>query len=638
MYNDFLGLTIPVPRHFLADSTTAARTAFRSIDELTGEIDHSLLPCAHSALLIRSKRRGWDSNPGYAHAYNGFRDRRFRPLSHLSDQKRRAGRTPQPAEPQCNKTRSDVKQIYFTSASGSTDTTTTSYHISKPDTNHSRLKPTLPHSDNENTGIFVSDTNSRLDRTPSKKKTALIASFAMGKNNSVTVYALKITVPYLIASGLWIIFSDRFLAGVAPDIESLTALQTYKGWFYISMSALLVYLIARRYLREIQQTSASLQHSQFAHSETQRVMATLHANLPGFAYRCSGDNNYTLHFVSDSCHTVTGYSRDELISGNTTLHRDIVLPEDRDAVRMSIDRAVSASTPYQIEYRIRHKDGSVRWIWEQGCGVFTPDGNLSGLEGYVNDISENKHLQEQLRASERLEHIGQAASTIIHDLKNPMQVILGHVELLRLERDKSDTERYLNTIENQVQTMLSMSRELLDYARGEITFVFTPTNVREMLQLLVDTYQPTFRQRGVALSFTWRQDPDISPSIELDRDRIARALMNLIGNAREALKDRGQIRIRALATQEAVKIEIQDNGPGIPEHIQNRLFEAFVTHGKSGGTGLGLAIARKIVESHHGDIACSSQPGAGTTFTITLPRTRASVSTRLLAATQAVSQ
>ncbi|MDX9858269.1 MAG: PAS domain-containing sensor histidine kinase [candidate division Zixibacteria bacterium] len=457
----------------------------------------------------------------------------------------------------------------------------------------------------------------------------------MQKDKSVNRYALKITLPYLVASGLWIIFSDRFIAGLADDIQNLTALQTYKGWFFITMSALMVYLISRRYLERIRQTATSLQESRVVLSETQRVMATLHANLPGFAYRCSADCDRVIHFVSNSCLAVTGYTSDQLVGG-LTLHRHLILPGDRDMVNEAIESSVAHAAPYQLEYRIRHEDASVRWIWEQGCGVFSADGTLVALEGYVSDISEQKHLQEQLRNAERLEHIGQAASTIIHDLKNPMQVILGHVELLRLERDKADTDRYLDTIEHQVQTMLSMSRELLDYARGEISFVFTPINVRDMLERLVETYRPTFSQLGIGLSFTWRQETDTSPVLDLDGERMGRALMNLIGNARDALKDQGQIRVRAWAAPESLSIEIQDDGPGIPSHIRDRLFEAFVTHGKSGGTGLGLAIARKIVESHHGKITCSSAPGSGTTFTIILPRTRTSASSRLLEAADAV--
>jgi signal transduction histidine kinase len=172
--------------------------------------------------------------------------------------------------------------------------------------------------------------------------------------------------------------------------------------------------------------------------------------------------------------------------------------------------------------------------------------------------------------------------------------------------------------------MLSMSREILDYARGEISLALSTVNVWDFLQQLVDTYQPTFRQAGIGLSFTWRQDTEASPETELDPDRMRRALMNLIGNAKEAIKGEGQIRLRSWTTTEDICIEIQDDGPGIPATIENDIFNAFVTHGKSGGTGLGLAITKKIVESHQGTISFSSEPGVGTTFTITLPRKQAS--------------
>lgn len=442
----------------------------------------------------------------------------------------------------------------------------------------------------------------------------------MGKPNAVTGYALKITIPYLLVSFLWIVFSDRFVEGIAIDKVALSTMQTYKGWFFITMSALLVFAISLRYLKELQQAGQSLKQSQEVLSETQRVMATLYANLPGFAYRRQLDRDWHMQFVSDGCFDTVGYTRHELMGGEVSSYADLIVDGDRQRVGDAIEAAVADGSTYQVEYRVRHRDGSVRWVWEQGCGVYGERGALLALEGFITDISEKKRLQEQLQVSARLEHIGQAASTIIHDLKNQMQVILGNVELLRLQPIPPKSSRHLDVIENQVEVMLSCSREMLDYARGENSLKFTPVDTRALLRLLVDTYGPEFAKHSIDLTLELREESDVSVMFDLDHDRIARALINLIVNARDALKNGGEIALRAHVERHKITIEIQDNGPGIPEEIQGRLFDAFVTHGKTGGTGLGLAIVRKIVESHGGSIGYHSALGAGTTFVVVLPR------------------
>ena len=107
----------------------------------------------------------------------------------------------------------------------------------------------------------------------------------------------------------------------------------------------------------------------------------------------------------------------------------------------------------------------------------------------------------------------------------------------------------------------------------------------------------------------------------MDGSRFRRVIDNILNNAREALKPGQSVTVRWSVDSKAVAIEIEDNGPGIPESICATIFEPFVTSGKESGTGLGLAIARKIVEDHGGAISVESQSGVGTRFMITLPST-----------------
>gem|GEM_PF-3250197 len=433
-------------------------------------------------------------------------------------------------------------------------------------------------------------------------------------------YAVRISLAYALLGGLWIIVTDRLAVSIANDIESLMAFQTYKGWLFVALSTVLVFSVTRHYMKSFASTAEQLAESRHALTESQRAMLTLLGNVPGMVYRCKNDPFWSMEFVSGACKQLTGYCADDIVGNATLSYADLILPEDRDLVWRAVQRGVDTHQAYQMTYRVRARDGSVKWVWEQGCGVYTDSGELAALEGYIFDITEKVRLEDRLKEAERLRHVGQAASTIIHDLKNPMHVVMGYLELLK-GRAQSDRDiRQFEIIETQMESMLSMSKELLDYARGEIILEAEECDISAFLVELVETYRPTFEKAGISLSYTERLDPGCDPNLRLDRQRLSRVLMNLIGNAREAVGSGGHILVRSWIGPEEVAIDVQDTGPGIPEHIQDCLFDPFVTSGKSSGTGLGLAIAKKIVEAHGGTIAFTTEAGSGTTFTITLPR------------------
>src|SRR5262249_35700210 len=134
--------------------------------------------------------------------------------------------------------------------------------------------------------------------------------------------------------------------------------------------------------------------------ERERQLDSLMGHLPGLAYRALADDHWTCLFVSKGIEDVTGYSPEDFISRRVN-YVDIMLPEDRQATRAAILTALRERGTYEDEHRIRHKDGSIRWIWARGHGVFTPDGSLRFLEGLNLDITARKQAEEALQASER---------------------------------------------------------------------------------------------------------------------------------------------------------------------------------------------------------------------------------------------
>jgi diguanylate cyclase (GGDEF)-like protein/PAS domain S-box-containing protein len=138
--------------------------------------------------------------------------------------------------------------------------------------------------------------------------------------------------------------------------------------------------------------------------DTARMLETLLGNLDGMVYRCRNDAQWTMEFVSEGCARVTGYHPQDLLLDGRLSYEEITHPEDRDRVRRTIDTALAARQRFELEYRIRHADGSVRWVWERGIGLHTNDGETVALEGIIEDISQRMQSEIALREAERRYH------------------------------------------------------------------------------------------------------------------------------------------------------------------------------------------------------------------------------------------
>lgn len=130
--------------------------------------------------------------------------------------------------------------------------------------------------------------------------------------------------------------------------------------------------------------------------ESQRAMAALLDNLPGFAYRCENDKNWTMNFISDGCQAITGYTPQNFLNNNDLPYAEIIHPEDREMVWVKIQNALKIKSPFQLEYRIITASGEEKWVWEHGSGLFGEHGKVRFLEGYITDISERKNFENAL--------------------------------------------------------------------------------------------------------------------------------------------------------------------------------------------------------------------------------------------------
>ncbi len=169
-------------------------------------------------------------------------------------------------------------------------------------------------------------------------------------------------------------------------------------------------------------------------------------------------------------------------------------------------------------------------------------------------------------------------------------------------------------IKDAIDRMETMTREMLDFSRGDTQLKLKLVNVPE----LVSQLEPDLSKCRVASEV--EVDVQFTGALRIDRHRILRVFGNLIKNAREAMKagDKNLLRLVVRQVDQAVRFEVSDTGHGIKTDILPKIFEPFMTHGKSNGTGLGLAISKAVVDAHSGKISVTSSE-AGTTFAVDLP-------------------
>ncbi|MEO6197147.1 MAG: diguanylate cyclase, partial [Dehalococcoidia bacterium] len=134
-------------------------------------------------------------------------------------------------------------------------------------------------------------------------------------------------------------------------------------------------------------------------TESQRALETLVSNLPGFAYRCRNDQNWTMEYVSDGVTDITGYPPEDLIAGRPTFN-DVIHPDDRETVWQRVQEAVESGEKYLLEYRLTSRDGDLIWVWEHGQAICDDDGEVVALEGFISDVTVRKLAEQELLASE----------------------------------------------------------------------------------------------------------------------------------------------------------------------------------------------------------------------------------------------
>jgi two-component system cell cycle sensor histidine kinase/response regulator CckA len=407
------------------------------------------------------------------------------------------------------------------------------------------------------------------------------------------------------------------------------------GFVMTALLAALIHALGRRtenIEREVEERTAEL-------GESRRQLESMLQALPGMAYRCTyGPEGMRPFYFSAGALALTGFSADDLVAGRPHL-RELIHPADLPVVRERTRQALDERLPFELEYRLRLRDGTEKWVLSRGQGVQDAGGRLFFFEGLVIDITARKQaetdrlaMERRLLESQKLESLGLLAGGVAHDFNNLLTSIVGNAGLVRLDLPAGSTaDTCLRQIETAAQHAAELCQQMLTFS-GKGRLSMEPLGLGNLIETLIPLVRPSLNPR-VRLHLHLAAG---LPPIRADASQLRQVVTNLVINASDAIGDRdGEIVVATapvrltrrlladcsigseMAEGPGVVLEVRDTGQGMNREVLARIFDPFFTT-KLAGRGLGLAAIPGIVKAHGGALQVSSTPGQGTVFRLYL--------------------
>lgn len=361
--------------------------------------------------------------------------------------------------------------------------------------------------------------------------------------------------------------------------------------------------------------------------ENEEQFRSLITNIPGIAFRCMDDKDWSMIFISDAVEAITGYPAQDFILPNPKRSfTELYHPDDCEKIYSTVLEQES----YSLEYRIIRRDGAVRWVMEHGTYIKEETGDEVWLDGFIMDITERYEMVRALRQEkEKAEQAASARATFLanmsHEIRTPMNAIIGFSDILLETPLKTDQQRHLKTINHSAKSLLHLLNDVLDSAKldkGKLELELRPFSLIQEVDAVISTLWLQARNKGLTLV------ANVSPKLEENYsgspERLRQVLTNLINNAIKFTPN-GHVKldIRPL-TDTHVEFLIEDTGIGMSQEQLQSVFDPFTQADASmsrrfGGTGLGTTISKQLVELMCGKISAKSELGKGTQFRFVLP-------------------
>jgi PAS domain S-box-containing protein len=362
-----------------------------------------------------------------------------------------------------------------------------------------------------------------------------------------------------------------------------------------------------------------------AEEDTVRAARALRESEERYALALRGSNDgiwdWNVHtgevYFSSRMKAMLGYREDELAptidEWTARIH-----PDDFDHVIASLQAHLSGKAPtFEVEYRLRHRDGTDRWLLARSVALADDRGEPCRIAGSHTDLTTRRQLEDDLLQAQKMDAIGQLASGVAHDFNNMLTAIRGYADLLMLRSAGCpDNRREIEEIIKASDRATGLTQQLLAFSRKQVL----QTAVSDM-NAIVANLEPMLRRLiGEHIDLVAVLQPDLS-RVRVDRGQFEQVLLNLSVNARDAMPEGGTLRIEtANLPGGRIELRVADSGHGMDDATASRVFEPFFTTKAQGkGTGLGLSTVYGIVKQSGGEVGVTSRPGIGTTFRVLLP-------------------
>ncbi len=264
---------------------------------------------------------------------------------------------------------------------------------------------------------------------------------------------------------------------------------------------------------------------------------------------------------------------------------------------------------------LRHKDGKLIDVLYNATVYKDIRGTVLGVFAAARDITEFNNLQNRLLRSEKLAIVGKLASSVAHELRNPLGVIKNatyYLDMLELAKNSPELKENMDIINQEIDNSDRIITDLLEFSRAKGP-VLRPENINLIVKEILDRLRIA---PNIEVALELRDD---LPEIEVDAPQMHQTFYNIIKNALEAMEKGGKLKIKTgLKDDGFLEVSFSDTGSGVSKENIAKIFEPLFST-KTKGTGLGLSVCSSIVEGHHGKIEVTSEVGQGTTFTVKLP-------------------
>jgi len=381
---------------------------------------------------------------------------------------------------------------------------------------------------------------------------------------------------------------------------------------FLIASAVLIFLGSRHHRKteeELRNALASVEERTAAMAEAQRGSRTA-----AWIYNSRDRRTYWFEGGAE----IFGRSFEEMTGAGAAT--DVMLEEDRPKIAGAVEHTIRTGEPFVVDARVEWPNGEIHWLAARGTPM---ESDPTLWRGVTMDVTERKQAELALLRSEKLAAVGRLASSIAHEINNPLESVTNLIYLAKSDAARSgEAVTYLEMAEQELARIAQITSQTLRFHRQQSAAA--EVDMVEMVESILLFFDRRIERMGV----TVRMESKGAGRLICYAGEMRQVLTNLIGNALDAMPHGGRLRVRVQSAMDwrrhggSLRITVADTGHGMSAETRKRLFEPFFTTRNDTGTGLGLWVSAGIVEKHHGSLSVrsSTSPGrSGTVFVLSVP-------------------